>query len=203
MFLCIDTISSTAGITLASPEFALHLRLDPQNSSEGIIPTIDEEFKKAKIILADLQGIFVIKGPGSFTGLRVGLSVANQFAHQLKLSIVGLRTDQWWLLRTTEPVPSYFQSMNRAEVYVSQGEKGIIKALETLAPCAWLGQLSPEHHDQLSPEFRELTGLFSIEKNLAKSRPKIRGSRRRSPHLRPGGTLLRQRTKHHQKQAPD
>jgi len=102
MFLCIDTISSAAGITLVNSEFALHLPLDPQNSSEGIVTTIDKALKKAKISLADLQGIFVIKGPGSFTGLRVGLSVANQFAHQLKLPIVGLRTEPRRSLRFAE-----------------------------------------------------------------------------------------------------
>ena len=169
MFLCIDTISSTAGITLASSDSATHLPLDPQNSSEGIIDTIDKALKKASTTLADLQGIFVINGPGSFTGLRVGLSVANQFAHQLKLPIVALRTDQWWLLRTDEPTSTYLQSMNRAEVYVSQGEKGIIKEIETLAPCTWLGELSPTHRDQLNSEFRELPDLFPIEKTWQKA----------------------------------
>lgn len=162
MFLCIDTISSAAGITLVTPTSATHFPLNPQNSSEGIIPTIDQALKKTSSTLTDIEGVFVIKGPGSFTGLRVGLSVANQFAHQLKIPIVGLRTDQWWLTRTNEPNITYLQSMNRAEVYVSEGEKGIIRNLETLAPCTWLGQLSKEHHERLSGEFHEITALDSI-----------------------------------------
>lgn len=168
MYLCIDTITSAAGITLASSNSALHLPLDPQNSSEGIIPTIDKALKKAKITLADLSGVFVIKGPGSFTGLRVGLSVANQFAHQLKLPITDLRTDEWWLARTDEPNVIYLQSMNKAEVYTSQGGKGLIKEFETLTPCTWFGQLSKQHHDQLSSAFREIKKLSSIEKTWQK-----------------------------------
>ena len=163
MFLCIDTITSAAGITVATPDSATYLPLDPQNSSEGIIETIDEALKQAKTTLADLEGVFVIKGPGSFTGLRVGLSVANQFAHQLKIPIIGLRTDEWWLFRTDEPDATYLQSMNKAEVYVSQSKKGTIKNFEKLAPCAWLGQLSESHQEWLPDAFKEIKNLNSIE----------------------------------------
>ncbi len=163
MYLCIDTISSAAGITLVSSDSATHLILDPKNSSEGIISTIDEALKQANSTLADLKGVFVIKGPGSFTGLRVGISVANQFAHQLKIPIIGLRTDEWWLQRTTESNPTYLQSMNKAEVYTSQGQKSQIIELEKLAPCTWLGQLTDAHGEKLSSDFKEITEINSIE----------------------------------------
>ena len=168
MFLCIDTISPAAGITVITPESATYLPLDPRNSSESIIPTIDKALKKAKSTLNDLMGVFVMKGPGSFTGLRVGLSVANQFAHQLKIPITGLRTDQWWLKRTNKPNASYLQTMNKAEVYVSRGEKGIIKEFEKLAPCVWLGQLSKEHREKLPNKFREIKEIDSIEETWQK-----------------------------------
>ncbi len=168
MYLCIDTISSAAGITLVGNQFSTYLPLNPQNSSEGIISTIDEALKKANSSLDDLAGIFVIKGPGSFTGLRVGLSVANQFAHQLKIPIIGLRTDEWWLYRTTEPTPTYLQTMNKAEVYVSQGEKGLIKKLEKLAPCTWFGQLSEDHSTKLSKDFKKIREIDSIENTWQK-----------------------------------
>ncbi|MBU0705894.1 tRNA (adenosine(37)-N6)-threonylcarbamoyltransferase complex dimerization subunit type 1 TsaB [Patescibacteria group bacterium] len=163
MYLCIDTISSAAGITLANPQSATHFPLNPQNSSDGIIPAIDKALKKTKSALSDLDGVFVIKGPGSFTGLRVGLSVANQFAHQLKIPIIGLRTDEWWLTRTDQTDATYLQSMNKAEVYVSQSEKSVIKELEKLAPCIWLGQLSGEHRARLSKDFTEIKKTDSIE----------------------------------------
>ena len=168
MYLCIDTISQAAGITIVGEDFSNHYLLDPMNSSEGIIPTIDEALKASKASLSDLKGIFVIKGPGSFTGLRVGLSVANQFAHQLKVPIAGLTTDEWWLARNSGPGSTYLQSMNRVEVYVSDGEKALIKDLATLAPCVWLGQLSDAHKEQLSKDFNELTNLSSIEETWQK-----------------------------------
>ena len=47
------------------------------------------------ISLEELGGIVVFKGPGSFTGLRIGLSVANGLAYGLKLPIVGTTGDYW------------------------------------------------------------------------------------------------------------
>lgn len=47
--------------------------------------------------LTDIEGIICYKGPGSFTGLRIGLSVANALAYCLKASIVGIEGEQDWL----------------------------------------------------------------------------------------------------------
>lgn len=45
--------------------------------------------------LKDLEGIVCFKGPGSFTGLRIGLVVANTMAYALNLPIVGETSDDW------------------------------------------------------------------------------------------------------------
>ena len=42
-----------------------------------------------------LAGIGVFKGPGSFTGLRIGMTVANTLADQLQVPIVGAVGDSW------------------------------------------------------------------------------------------------------------
>ena len=44
--------------------------------------------------LDDIEGIVVYKGPGSFTGLRIGISVANALAYSLNAPIIGT-TDTW------------------------------------------------------------------------------------------------------------
>ena len=43
----------------------------------------------------DIQGIIIYKGPGSFTGLRIGMSVANALALGLETPIVSSSGDTW------------------------------------------------------------------------------------------------------------
>lgn len=43
----------------------------------------------------DVKGIIVYKGPGSFTGLRIGMSVANALADGLLIPIVGQSNTDW------------------------------------------------------------------------------------------------------------
>lgn len=44
---------------------------------------------------ADISGIGVFRGPGSFTGLRIGLAVLNTIAHEQRIPIVGVTGDAW------------------------------------------------------------------------------------------------------------
>ena len=43
----------------------------------------------------DLTGIIVFSGPGSFTGLRIGITTANAIAYSNKIPIVGASGDDW------------------------------------------------------------------------------------------------------------
>jgi len=48
---------------------------------------------------SDLGGIVVYEGPGSFTGLRIGISVANALAYSLSIPIMGAgREDENWIV---------------------------------------------------------------------------------------------------------
>ena len=45
--------------------------------------------------LKDIEGIVCFKGPGSFTGLRIGLTVGNALAYSLEVPIVGTMGNNW------------------------------------------------------------------------------------------------------------
>lgn len=48
-----------------------------------------------KITWSDIDGIICYKGPGSFTGLRISISVANAIAFQNNIPIVGTNGSDW------------------------------------------------------------------------------------------------------------
>ncbi len=50
--------------------------------------------------VTDISGIGVFKGPGSFTGLRIGITVANTIADSLHIPIVGASGDTWSRIAT-------------------------------------------------------------------------------------------------------
>ena len=57
--------------------------------AQNVLPLLDKILKKHKIKTSDLTAITVKTGPGSFTGLRVGVAVANALAWVLKISVNG------------------------------------------------------------------------------------------------------------------
>ena len=65
--------------------------------AETIHMKIDELLKAQQKELKDIAGIVVFKGPGSFTGLRIGITVANALADALGARIVSETEDTWAL----------------------------------------------------------------------------------------------------------
>lgn len=55
-----------------------------------LMPTIEAVFKEAGITAKDLTKIVVAEGPGSYTGLRIGVTVAKTLAKSLGISLVGV-----------------------------------------------------------------------------------------------------------------
>lgn len=45
--------------------------------------------------MSEIEGVVAFQGPGSFTGLRIGMSVANALSYSLELPIVASQTDDW------------------------------------------------------------------------------------------------------------
>lgn len=61
--------------------------------SQVLLPIIEKLLKTANCKLSTLQGIEVETGPGSFTGLRVGVSVANALGFSLGIPVNGKKIE--------------------------------------------------------------------------------------------------------------
>jgi tRNA threonylcarbamoyladenosine biosynthesis protein TsaB len=64
--------------------------------SVELLAKIEELMSRHQASWEDLSGIVVFEGPGSFTGLRIGLTVANTAAFTLGIPIVGSTDDDWF-----------------------------------------------------------------------------------------------------------
>jgi len=94
MELAIDTSTEVAGIAISS-EGKLITELTwraGQNHTAELTPNLNHLLEQAKLSLKDMNGIIVAKGPGSFNGLRVGMSAAKGFASALNIPLVGIST---------------------------------------------------------------------------------------------------------------
>ena len=63
---------------------------DNHDTSSKMMPVLAEAFDKAELKPQDIDKIFAVTGPGSFTGIRVGLTVAKTMAYTLNIPIVPI-----------------------------------------------------------------------------------------------------------------
>ena len=63
--------------------------------AHGLLRYIDEFLAENTHTIRDVTGLFVFEGPGSFTGLRIGLTVMNTLAYGLGVPIVGVSGYDW------------------------------------------------------------------------------------------------------------
>jgi tRNA threonylcarbamoyladenosine biosynthesis protein TsaB len=63
--------------------------------AETIHKKLAEILKKASKDLSDIEGVICFKGPGSFTGLRIGLSVGNALAYAQSIPIIARQDPKW------------------------------------------------------------------------------------------------------------
>jgi tRNA threonylcarbamoyladenosine biosynthesis protein TsaB len=92
--LLIDTSGATGSIALAEtgagPPVVTGATLAGRTSSERLVPAIRELAEARGIALQSLDAVAVVHGPGSFTGVRVGLSAAKGLCEGLNLPLVAI-----------------------------------------------------------------------------------------------------------------
>jgi len=61
------------------------------NESEKILPLIGQLLNRTKTKVNNLKAIFVVTGPGPFTSLRVGITIANTLGWIFKIPAIGIK----------------------------------------------------------------------------------------------------------------
>lgn len=98
MILALRTDSMTAFLATLSPTGKIISSKEWEAGRQLSVQlplAIDEILAQTDCSYANLSGLIVYEGPGSFTGLRIGITIANTIAHEQKLPIVGTTGDDW------------------------------------------------------------------------------------------------------------
>jgi tRNA threonylcarbamoyladenosine biosynthesis protein TsaB len=92
--LGIDTSGPTGGVALVSEDGVIaECILDVRRTySEHLMTALDFMLRESSIGLADIDGVCVSRGPGSYTGLRMGVTVGKTLCYCLGIPLAGVST---------------------------------------------------------------------------------------------------------------
>jgi tRNA threonylcarbamoyladenosine biosynthesis protein TsaB len=127
ILLAIDTAAPRLQLALVRADGSVETLVEEmeQGHAERILPAIGELLARNGIAYGDLQRIAVTTGPGSFTGLRIGLSAARGLALALGIPVLGVPSLEALALsaRTEGPVAIVLDA-RRGESYVQVFGRG-------------------------------------------------------------------------------
>ena len=89
--LVIDTSDNkqiSVGLRIDNKEYIKRQKVDT-TKAQAALPLIREILKEKDMAIEDIDAISVNTGPGSFTGLRVGIAIANALGFSLKVAVNG------------------------------------------------------------------------------------------------------------------
>ena len=181
--LAINTASSQTAIALIEDGKAVSEQgwISENNEAEKLMPAIDKllggDFKQ-------IDNVLVVRGPGSFTGLRIGVATANTFAYLLEKPLYAIDTFEYWWRAYGErdDQTALLVYAGRGGVYISYGQVGTLFTLEEaskeLANCKkvkFFGDFTSEqkkHFDHLTlaqPQINFASVAISLD--LGKMQP--------------------------------
>ena len=104
MILFIDTHAELITIALKNKDDLFVYKQESEYShSIYTMPMIENAFRENNLNVKDLKKIIVVNGPGSFTGIRIGLSIAKTMAYALKIDINTISSLTAYLVSSDKP----------------------------------------------------------------------------------------------------
>jgi tRNA threonylcarbamoyladenosine biosynthesis protein TsaB len=94
LILNLETATTVCSVSLAKDGTLLSLKElnEDYTHAENLTVFIEDVLKQAKVKLSDIDAIAVSKGPGSYTGLRIGVSTAKGLCYALNKPLIAINT---------------------------------------------------------------------------------------------------------------
>lgn len=126
-YLFIDTATANlvVAIIINNKITYIHNEYAGKNMSILAMPKIEEAFKTSKIKPNQIDKIFVSYGPGSFTGIRIGLTIAKVMASQLKIPVIPISTLEIMASTNTSAVNTAIIDARRGYVYAGTYDQNL------------------------------------------------------------------------------
>jgi len=114
-YLALDASTEACSVALQlDGKVYASYELCPPSHSLRLLPMIDNLLNEAGIVLSDIDGLIFGQGPGSFTGVRIGVGVAQGLAFSADLPVVGV---------------SSLQAMAQ-QAYIAHDQKQVVSAID-------------------------------------------------------------------------
>ena len=138
--LAVDTATKSCSVAVTENETVLGeiTKVSEQTHSKHLLEMVHAVIQEAGLTLSDLEGFAVTRGPGSFTGLRIGISSVKGLALALNRPVVGISSLQTLAqqIKPTSHLVCPLIDARKGEVYTS------IYRFDTDA-------LTPEHEERV------------------------------------------------------
>ncbi|NMM47260.1 tRNA (adenosine(37)-N6)-threonylcarbamoyltransferase complex dimerization subunit type 1 TsaB [Marinigracilibium pacificum] len=140
IILALETATSICSVAVLEDDKVLgkiDLNIERAHSSK-LATAIDELLKLLDLAIVDLSAVAVSKGPGSYTGLRIGVSTAKGICYGNNIPLIGVETLEGMAVQANSYIESSADYIlfpmidaRRMEVYTSAFSSSIIKLEET------------------------------------------------------------------------
>lgn len=192
--LAVDSSTTVAGVAVVEDDkLVVETFLNTTKThSQRLMPMLDATLREADLTLADINALAVSIGPGSFTGLRIGLATVKGLAQATGKPIIGIPTLDALAMnaaglpgqicpildaRKNEVYTAVYQSVdpgqvNRMSDYMAISPAELVAYLKESwgqSPVTFLGDATPVYRDMLTTALGDQTRWVLPTHNLIRA----------------------------------